>query len=74
MMMDPTLPSCYTTPLLAGFEILLRVYRTRGQVCFEDCTDIVSIIYDPDNPFTAAEQELLMELLAPEVRVADSHI
>jgi hypothetical protein len=36
-----------------------------------DQTDIVSIMYDPDNPFTEEEQACIRELLEPKVLLED---
>ncbi len=54
-----------------GMNVLHWLYRTAAKVKAGEQTDVVCIVYDPDNPFTAAEQACVEELLEPEVRLFD---
>jgi hypothetical protein len=57
---SPILPKmCLDIVVLIVPWVCRTVVRVRG----ESCTDIVSILYDPDNPFTPAEEECVMQLI-----------
>jgi hypothetical protein len=43
------------------------LYRMVAEVKRDERTDLVSIVYDPDSPFTDAERGCIEELLDPEV-------
>jgi hypothetical protein len=46
---------------------LTFLYRTLAQVKADEQTNVVSIVYNPDDPFTAAEQACIKDLLDPKV-------
>ncbi len=54
--------------LVTGIKFMHYVCRMVAKVTrAEEQTDVVAIMYEPDNQFTAEEEACIRELLQPEV-------